>query len=105
MLPFSKKHNPAFVAWHDHPILLPTDIFAYIFEHYRDKFVENLGGLQSKIHSFWAEHDMNDPKLFNNTIKDISDWMWLCIPILIFGDAAPYTKASKESILVDLRDF
>jgi len=91
------------VNWWDHPLVLPTDLFAYIFDNFRDKFETSLSGKQQVLHKFWSAHNPNDPKLHNHPIKAVANWMWTSIPLAIFGDAAPYAKSSKESVLVPIQ--
>jgi hypothetical protein len=88
-----------------HPIILPTDLFGYMFKHFPAKFVKHVGGTHQKLYNFWSQHPPTDPKLHASSITRMTSWMWLLIPLILFGDAAPYTNSSKESILVSAQTY
>ncbi len=71
-------------------LFLPHDWFAKVAEC--DLIEAVFGASLQKITEFWSSIDPNDPKLFENPIKDVPDWQSLFIPFEYHGDAAPHQK-------------
>ena len=84
------------VSYIDYPVLSPRLIFETLFQRYPNELQKLIAGGPE---SFWEKVLPDDPKLADNPMVDIPNWTQLFLPVVIFGDHAPYTKLHSLSVL------
>ena len=80
------------------PILLPHELFAYLYHCRRDIFNRNfLGGDDSNnLARFWdAMVARRDPRLEGHSVTSRENWKHLACPIMLHGDAVPCTGVGR----------
>ena len=79
-----------------HPILLPHEVFAAIFEHYPDVFHNSLcGGTKNPTAKFWSSMD-GHPQYVDHPVKLRDNHHDKCIPITLHADGVPIAGVGKS---------
>lgn len=85
-LPYKDGVHPAF-------ILLPHELFAYMWDH-QDVWKRKMLSDPNKLREFWNSMD-GHPAMFNHPLKDYDDFEDWCLPISMHGDEVPVFGVGK----------
>lgn len=85
-LPYKDGVHPAF-------ILLPHELFAYMWDH-QDVWKRKMLSDPNKLREFWTSMD-GHPAMFNHPLRDYEDFQDWCLPISIHGDEVPVFGIGK----------
>ena len=86
-------------------ILDPTLLIHTISHHYPEQY--EILFATSKVRSFWDEHKLNDPKLYNHPMLTVPNWKSTFVPLWIHQDGVEFQDrnsldvASFGSVLAD----
>ena len=82
------KSDRMTVSYCDFPLLLPHDWMSSLATNYMEVFEERFG--VAELHTWWAGHNISNPKLWQNPVLDKDNWQHLCVPLLLHGDGAQF---------------
>ena len=96
MLPALIKKPPTMMQQCNLPVLLPHQVFAVIYEHHPEEFIERLlGGNPGNVGSLWAAMDTH-PGYATHPVKYRSNHQEQCIPIGLHGDGVAISGVSRS---------
>jgi hypothetical protein len=75
-------------------VFLPHDWFECIASH---ELMDPIFGARD-VAEFWKQVSDDDPRLFKNPMKQVSNWKKKFIPFLVHGDGAPHHKHDSIQI-------
>lgn len=77
-------------------ILLPHEVFASLYEHHQEAFVERLlGGSADKITEFWSDMTSH-PGFARHPLKDRADYTTRCVPLSVHGDGVAVSGVGRS---------
>ena len=75
--------------------MLPHQLFANLYHHYRSEFRRRILGAEGAIEHFW--NTMSDhPALNDHPMKEKRNWKTLYVPIALHGDGVPISGVGKS---------
>lgn len=90
------KQPPARISGSIYDVMLPHELFAVMFQHHRDFFVEQLcGGSVGNLPSFWKAM-ANHPVYDQHPMKQLPNHENVFIPLSIHGDGVPVSGVSRS---------
>ena len=87
------NHN-AGVVFRPYPVMLPHEVFAYMFKHYRAEFNKFFLG-SSPLASYWDNFAVDDPRLRDHPVRRIDGYTDHAIPLKLHGDGVKVGKARR----------
>ena len=90
-----RGHQPGTWRTTTQHMLLPHELFAYMWENKRNAFVEFVQGPPGQIEGFWTEM-ADSPQLAAHPLRLEPDYQHTAIPIAIHGDGVPVTGVGKS---------
>jgi len=91
-----KPNNPALIEWMESSIILPHEMFAWMYDNNRRKFDEIMfGGEASKLTSFW-DSVQRTRQFQAHPFSSASDFKTSTIPIMMHGDGVPCVGVGKN---------
>ena len=77
-------------------VLLPHEVFACLYEHHQEAFMERLlGGSTENIARFWSEMKSH-PGFARHPLKDRQDHATKCVPLSIHGDGVAVSGVGRS---------
>ena len=90
------KRLPNGIIQSKHPMLLPHELFATMYEHHRERFIEVLcGGSLATIEMFWQDV-AGTQKYASHPARLVPSHRKKCIPIALHGDGVPISGVGKS---------
>ena len=93
-----RKLNADLVQYTDVPIMMPNELFEYLYWHSRDFFNRCVAG---DVSSFWAGVNNADPKLWHHPMREVAGWRRMFVPCAISGDTVTYNQRGHNLHVLD----
>ena len=95
-MPVCMRRPPNMVVRTVHPMLLPHALFACVFTHHKDEFIQSLcGGSLDNLKRFWQSME-GSAMLENHPIRHAPELHEKCVPLAIHGDGVPIAGVGKS---------
>ena len=76
-------------------MLLPHEMFAHVYKHYKDAWSSMMmGGREEACSTFWTQVE-HHPQMSGHSVKSRRDYKNKCVPLGIHGDEVPVTGVGK----------
>jgi hypothetical protein len=87
---------PAGTVFQEQSMLFPHELFACMYTHHREAFVERLcGSTAGKVEAFWRAMETH-PNMPTHPLRLRENYLTRCIPLSLHGDGVPVAGIGKS---------